>query len=106
MAVSSNTTTSISDIEQQIATVTAQLDEARAQQLANAEKSYLAAQKAAELAQSKMQDLAAKPTTSIAAQNRLRTATATAEEQNLKLAEALEVLDALKFQQKTAEKFA
>jgi hypothetical protein len=106
MAVSSNNPTSISDIEQQIAAVTFQLEQARLQQLVAAEKAYLAAQKAAEVAQNKVQDLSAKPSTTVAAQNRLLTATAAAEEQEIKLVAAFEVFDALKTQQKASEKFA
>jgi hypothetical protein len=106
MAVSSTTSTFISDIEQQIAVVSAQLEQARAQQLAAAEKSYLAAEKAVVLAREKVRDLSANPNTTLAAKNRLLTATAAAEDLNVKLVAALEVLDTLKSQKKYAEKFA
>jgi hypothetical protein len=103
MAISS---TSIADIEQQIAKVTAQLQQARALQLATAEKAYLAAQKAAEQARTKVRDLAAKGSTTVAAQNRLLTAQANSEELDNKLTAALEVYDALKEQKKASEKFS
>ena len=103
MAISS---TSIADIEQQIAKVNAQLQEARAKQFATAEKAYLAAQKAAEQARTKVRDLVAKGTGTVAAQNRLLTAQANAEDLDIKLGSALDVYDALKEQQKASEKFA
>lgn len=103
MAISS---TSINDIEQQIASVTAQLEQARAQQFAAAEKAYLTTQKSADLARAKVNELIAKASNTVAAQNRLLTAQANAKELDIELAAALEVYEALKDQKKASEKFA
>ncbi len=60
MAVSSITPASIIDIEQQIATVTAELEKARVQNFAVAEAAFLAAQKAVGAAQAKVNELSDK----------------------------------------------
>jgi hypothetical protein len=105
MAVSSTTPVSITDIEQQIAKVTAALELARAEHFAKAEGAFLAAQKAVANAQTKVNELSAKATTA-AAQNRLLLARIALEEQEDKLTTTKAVFDTLKLEQEAAQEFS
>lgn len=100
----SRTPVSITDIEQQIATVTAELEKARAQHFAAAEADYLAAQKTVASAQTKVNELSAKATTT-AAQNRLALARAALEEQETKLTATKNIFDQLTLEQEAAQDF-
>lgn len=104
MAVSNIAPASISDIEQQIATVTAELEKARAQHFAVAEAAFLAAQKAVASTQAKVNELSAKATTA-AAQTRLALARSTLEEQEVTLTTTKVVFDTLKLEQEAAREF-
>jgi colicin import membrane protein len=105
MAVSSIAPVSIPDIEQQIAAVTAALEQARAENYAAAEAAFLAAQKAVASAQEKVNELSAKAVTA-AAQTRLTLARAVLEQQEETLTATKASFDALKVEQEAAQEFS
>lgn len=104
MAVSSITPISISDIEQQIATVTAELEKARAQNFAAAEAAFLAAQKAVATAQAKVNELSVKAVTA-AAQNRLAQVRIVLDDHEATLTATKTAFDALQLEQEAAQEF-
>ncbi|HWV14781.1 MAG TPA: hypothetical protein VN030_05060 [Cellvibrio sp.] len=95
---------SIAEIEQQIESVSAALEKAKAQELVQAEQAFAFAQKSAETAQLKVADLKAKPLATAAAQARLATAEAALARQNDLLNSASQLLDSLLAKRKTAAK--
>lgn len=99
-------TLSVTDIENQIAKVTAELEKARTAQYSTAEKAFLAAQKRTAAAQAKVRDLLAKGGTTPVAKNRLTLAKdALTEQQNL-LAAAKAQFDSAKAMQNAAKEIA
>lgn len=98
--------TSITDIEEQIAKITAELEKARALQYTTAEKAFLAAQKRTAVAQAKVNDLNAKASTTVAAQSRLALAKTALTEQESLLADVETVFNAAKAEQDAADEFA
>src|SRR5690606_25572889 len=88
MAAKKATSVSISDLEKQIAKVSAELEKAREKKLATAEKSLAAAHKAAATLAQKLTSARAKGATTVAAKVRLKKAQADAAKQGQEVATA------------------
>ena len=97
---------SITDIEKQIAKVSAALTQARVDQYAIAEQSLLTAQKAAATAKAKVNELLRKAGITVAAQQRLALANAALADKELNLANAEAALAILKSDKEAAQLFA
>lgn len=104
--MTSSNPTSITDIEEQIAKITAELEKAREIEYTAAEKVFQAAQKRTDAAQTKVNELNAKASTTAAAQSRLALAKAALTEQESLLADATTVFNAVKAEQEAADEFA
>lgn len=106
MAASNPTSALITEIEEQIAKITAELEKARALEYSIAEKAFLAAQKRTAAAQAKVDDLTAKAGTTAAAQSRLALAKSALTEQEVLLADATTLFNTIKAKQDAADEFA